>query len=151
MTDDQATCPRCAAEATRMYRPGAPDDRRQLTTPEDAASLLVPMLDGLDREHCVTLNLDTKHRLIATTTVSIGTGDHTFIAPREVFRDALLHGATTIVLAHNHPSGDDTPSADDRAVTRRIAQAGSILGIDVLDHLVIGHDRWTSLARAGVL
>lgn len=99
-------CPHCAGEGARIYRPGAPEGRREITSPEDAADILNPMLGGLDREHCITLNLDTKHRLIAATTVSIGSVDHTFMSPREVFRDALLHGAAAVVLAHNHPSGD---------------------------------------------
>ena len=134
-----------------MYRPGAPEERLEITRPEAAADLLVPMLQNQDREHCVTLNLDTKHRLLATTTVSIGSVDHTFMSPREVFRDALLHGASAIVIAHNHPSGDATPSRDDEAVTRRLGRAGELVGVEVLDHVVIGHGRWTSLARRGVL
>jgi DNA repair protein RadC len=144
-------CPGCAGEHARFYRPGAPEDRPQITSPEAAADLLVPLLQGLDREHAVTLNLDVKHRLIATTTVSIGSVDHTFMSPREVFRDALRHGAGAIVIAHNHPSGDAEPSRDDARITRRLGQAGEILDIDVLDHLVIGHERWVSLARRGVL
>lgn len=144
-------CPRCAGEQARLYRPGAPEHRPQVTSPEDSADLLVPLLQDLDREHAVTLNLDVKHRLIATTTVSIGSVDHTFISPREVFRDALLHGAGAIVIAHNHPSGDAEPSRDDERITRRLGQAGEILDIDVLDHIVIGHERWVSLARRGAL
>ncbi len=73
------------------------------------------------------------------------------MSPREVFRDALHHGASAIVLGHNHPSGDAAPSEADEAITRRLAAAGDLVGIEVLDHLVIGHDRWQSLARAGVL
>lgn len=145
------TCPHCAAERTRMYRPGAPEQRLEVTSPEAAADILVPMLEAQDREHCVTLNLDTKHRLIAATTVSIGSVDHTFMSPREVFRDALLHGASAVVIAHNHPSGDASPSRDDELITRRLGGAGDLVGIEVLDHLVIGHQRWTSLARRGVL
>ena len=146
-----AFCPRCAGEQARVYRPGAPEDRPEITSPDAAAELLVPILQDLDREHAVTLNLDVKHRLIATTTVSIGSVDHTFISPREVFRDALLHGAGAIVVAHNHPSGDAEPSRDDERITRRLGQAGDILGVEVLDHLVIGHERWVSLARRGAL
>jgi DNA repair protein RadC len=148
---DVAVCPRCAGEQVRLYRPGAPEDRPQVTSPEHAAELLVPLLQNLDREHAVTLNLDVRHRVIATTTVSIGSVDHTFIAPREVFRDALAHGAGAIVIAHNHPSGDAEPSRDDERITRRLGQAGDILGIEVIDHLVIGHNRWESLARRGAL
>ena len=148
--DDQL-CPHCAGEQTRIYRPGAPEDRLEVTSPEAAAEILMPLMQGLDREHCVTLNLDTKHRLLAATTVSIGSIDHTFMSPREVFRDALLRDAAAIIIAHNHPSGDATPSRDDEAVTRRLGRAGDMIGVDVLDHLVIGHQRWTSLARRGVL
>jgi DNA repair protein RadC len=144
-------CPHCAGEQSRIYRPGAPHERLEVTSPEAAAEILVPLLQDLDREHCVTLNLDTKHRLLATTTVSIGSVDHTFMSPREVFRDALLRGASAIVIAHNHPSGDAEPSRDDELITRRISRAGEIVGIEVLDHVVIGQQRWVSLARRGVL
>lgn len=144
-------CPHCAGERLRMWRPGPPEKRPEITSPEVAAEMLVPMLQGLDREHCVTLNLDTKHRLIAATTVSIGSIDHTFMSPREIYRDALLQGASAIVVAHNHPSGDAEPSRDDELVTRRLEQAGDIVGVEVLDHLVIGYDRWVSLGRRGVL
>jgi DNA repair protein RadC len=73
------------------------------------------------------------------------------MSPREVFRDALLRDASAIIIAHNHPSGDASPSRDDEAVTRRLGHAGDLVGVEVLDHLVIGHQRWTSLARSGVL
>lgn len=146
-----ASCAWCAAETARVFRPGAPADRRQVTVPDDAAAIVQPMLVGADREHCLQLALDTKHRLIAATTVSIGTCEHTFMSPREVFRDALLHGAHCIMLAHNHPSGDATPSADDRHITRRLTRAGDLLGVSLLDHLVIGDPDWASLARLGVV
>ena len=145
------TCPRCAGERARIYRPGAPESRLQITCPEAAAEFLVPLLQDLDREHAITLNLDVKHRLIATTTVSIGSIDHTFISPREVFRDALRHGAAAVVIAHNHPSGDAEPSRDDERITSRLGHAGDLLDIDVLDHIVVGHERWVSLARRGAL
>jgi len=125
--------------------------RPQISTPEAAAELLAPRLRGLDRELCLLASLDTKHRLLAVETASVGTADHTFMAPRELFRSALLAGASAVVVAHNHPSGDADPSADDRQITRRLAQAGITLGVTLLDHLVIGDDDWTSLARLGVL
>lgn len=150
-TSEPPVCPHCAGEGVRLYRPGAPEDRPEITSPEAAAEVLLPVLDGLDREHCLTLNLDTKHRLVATTTVSVGSVDHTFMSPREVFRDALLHGASALVIAHNHPSGDAEPSRDDQLITRRLVRAGELLGIEILDHIVIGHERWVSLARRGAL
>ncbi len=125
--------------------------RPQLSTPEAAAQLLAPRLRGLDRELCLLAALDTKHRLLALETASVGTANHTFMAPRELFRSALLAGASAVVVAHNHPSGDATPSADDRQITRRLAQAGTTLGISLLDHLVVGDEDWTSLARLGVV
>ena len=145
------TCPTCDAAPARAFRPGPPDRRPQITAPEDAFALVAPFLDGQDREHCLLVALDTKHRLIRVGTVSIGSVDHTFMAPREIFREALLCGASAVFLAHNHPSGDPTPSSQDRQVTRRIAQAGSTLGVELLDHLVVGQPDWVSLAREGVL
>lgn len=149
------TCPVSCREqellGLRWFRPGPPADRPQVGSPEAAAALVRPRLAGLDRERCLLVSLDTKHRLLAVDTVSVGTADHTFMAPREIFRDALLAGASALFVAHNHPSGDATPSADDRQVTRRLAQAGSTLGIELLDHLVIGDPDWVSLARLGVL
>ncbi|MTV26439.1 DNA repair protein RadC [Nitriliruptoraceae bacterium ZYF776] len=150
-TGEPPACPHCAGEGARLYRPGAPEDRPEITSPEAAADVLLPVLDGLDREHCLTLNLDTKHRLVATTTVSVGSVDHTFMSPREVFRDALLHGASALVIAHNHPSGDAEPSRDDQLITRRLVRAGELVGVEILDHIVIGHERWVSLARRGAL
>ena len=95
--------------------------------------------------------LDTRHRVLDTVTISIGSIDHTFMSPREVFRDALLGNAAALVLGHNHPSGDATPSRDDERVTRRLADAAELIGIDLLDHLVVGDGQWVSLARRGVL
>jgi DNA repair protein RadC len=138
----------CACEG-RGFVLGDIDDRPQLTSPEAAAEVLLPELAGRDRERCVVALLDTKHRLIDVVTVSVGSVDHTFMAPREVFRDALLANASALVLAHNHPSGDPEPSRDDELITRRLTSAGEIIGVDVLDHLVIGGQRWVSLARRG--
>jgi len=144
-------CPTCTAEPASAFTPGSPAGRPQVTSPEAAAALVVPLLAGLDREHCLLVTLDTRHRLLGVTTVSVGTADHTFMAPREVYRDALLAGASAVFLAHNHPSGDPDPSPDDRQVTRRLAQAGTTLGVELLDHLVVGDPEWVSLARLGVL
>jgi DNA repair protein RadC len=126
-------------------------DRPEVTSPEAAAELLVPPLRGRDRERCLAALLDTKHRLLEVVTISVGSIDHTFMAPREVFRDALLANASALVLAHNHPSGDPEPSRDDELVTRRLVRAGELVGVEVLDHLVVGGQRWVSLARRGAV
>lgn len=126
-------------------------DRPAVTGPEGAAALVLPRLHGADRERCVALLLDVKHRLLSLVTVSVGSVDHTFMSPREVLRDALLANAAAVVLAHNHPSGDPEPSDDDQAVTRRIARACEVVGVGLLDHLVVAERRWVSLARRGAL
>lgn len=141
---------RCLACDRVAYRPGT-DDRPEVTSPEAAAALLVPQLADADRERCVAALLDTKHRLLEVVVVSVGSLSHTFMAPREVFRDALLANAAALVLAHNHPSGDPSPSRDDELLTRRLVRAGELVGIDLLDHLVVGGQRWVSLARRGLL
>lgn len=140
----------CAACDRVVYRPGELD-RVEVTSPEVAARVLVPRLAGSDRERCVAALLDTKHRLLEVVLVSVGSLDHTFMAPREVYRDALLANAAALVLAHDHPSGDPTPSRDDELLTRRLVRAGELVGVELLDHLVVGGERWVSLARRGTL
>jgi DNA repair protein RadC len=147
-TVDRAPCVACEP---RRFRPQAPDQRPEVTSPEAAADVLVPLLLDADRERCVAALLDTKHRLLELATVSVGSLDHTFMSPREVFRDALVVNAAAVVLAHNHPSGDPEPSRDDELVTRRLVRAGELVGVEVLDHLVVGGERWVSLARRGHL
>lgn len=141
--------PRCAACDRTVFRPGPRDARPAVEDPESALAILAPGFVGADRERCVVLLLDTKHRLMEAITVSIGSLDHTFMSPREVFRDALLGNAAAVVLAHNHPSGDPEPSRDDERVTARLVSAGRLVGVEVLDHLVLGGTEWVSLARRG--
>lgn len=139
-----STCPRRFAPTTYL-------DRVEITSPETAATILMPELAGLDREACVAAYLDTKHRLLTVEMVSLGSIDHTFMSPRDIYRGALLTNAAALVVAHNHPSGDPEPSRDDQLLTRRLTRAGELIGIELLDHLVIAEDRWTSLARQGHL
>lgn len=120
-------------------------------SPEAAAGLLDGRLLGLDREHCLLVGLDTRHRALGIVTVSIGSVDHTFMSPREIYRDAVALGASAVLVAHNHPSGDPEPSTDDVAVTRRLVASGELLGIDLLDHLMVADHGWTSMARRGQL
>jgi DNA repair protein RadC len=104
-------------------------------------------LPQLDREVFVALLLDARHRLQGEIRVSEGTLTTTLVHPREVFAPALRAGAAAVILVHNHPSGDPTPSAEDAALTERLRQVGDVLGIRVLDHVVIGQGRWVSLAE----
>ena len=107
-----------------------------------------------DRESCWMFSLNTKHHVISADLVSIGSVDHTFMVPRDIFSIALKNSASAIMLFHNHPSGEAEPSRDDERITKRIADAGRLIGIEVLDHFVVGFpntNSWTSLARRGIL
>jgi DNA repair protein RadC len=125
---------------------------RCIKHPSYTAPILTDFLNGVDREHFVALFLDKKKRIIGIHTVSVGVLDHTLVHPREVFKLAILTNAASIIVCHNHPSGDPTPSAEDRAVTLRLAEAGRILGIELLDHIVVGEcGRYTSLKSSGLM
>src|SRR5687768_15435477 len=126
-------------------------DRPRLRTPRDIAVYLLPQYGALPVEHFGIVMLDTKHRVIRIRIVAIGSLDTTVVHPREVFREAASGSAAAIVLFHNHPSGDPTPSPDDLALTTRMVNAGSIMGIDVVDHLILADQRYFSLVEAGRL
>lgn len=113
-------------------------ERPTVSTPEDVAALCSPRLRGMDREHFWTLALNTKNKLIRIFEVSVGSLNASIVHPRELFKDAVRISAASIVVVHNHPSGDPTPSGADIQLTRRIVKAGDVLGIEVLDHVVIG-------------
>lgn len=123
-----------------------------ITSPEAGATQFMELgMATADVEECWALMLTTRHRLIEAVMVSRGSIDHTFMSPREVYRAALGHNAAAVVLGHNHPSGDPNPSRDDERVTRRLSEAGELIGVDLLDHIVIGSNGWTSLARRGAV
>lgn len=113
-------------------------DKPSITTPEDVVALCAPQLRGVDREHFWTLALNTKNRLLKIVEVSIGSLNASIVHPRELFREAVKLSAASLIVVHNHPSGDPTPSGADIQLTRRIVKAGDVLGIEVLDHVVIG-------------
>jgi DNA repair protein RadC len=110
----------------------------------DVAELVRAFLRDDPRELFVAVYLDGKHRPTAIHACSVGTANNATVHPREVFGPALLHGACAMVVAHNHPSGDATPSPEDRLVTERLREAGDLMGIEVLDHVVIGEGRFYS-------
>jgi DNA repair protein RadC len=137
----------------RLVRDGAAlaqTQRPRIKEPADAAQLLEDLRD-LEVEHFVVLALDTRSRVICRYVVSIGLLDSSLVHPREVFRAAIVAGAAGIILAHNHPSGDPTPSPEDRAVTRQLVAAGTLLDLPVYDHVIIAGARFTSFATAGLL
>ena len=118
---------------------------------QSAYRLLAPLFDGLDREHFMVVALDAKHAVIGINTVSMGSLTLCIVHPREVFKPLILMNASAVILAHNHPSGDPTPSQEDRALTRRLKDGSDLLGIAVLDHVVLGEDRYYSFADHGGL
>lgn len=120
-------------------------------SPIDAVSILQPMLEDCDREKFIALLLDTKNHVVAANTVSIGTVNASLVHPREIFKVALLCNASAVILAHNHPSGNPTPSHEDIDITNRLKKAGEILGIEVLDHIIIGDNTWTSFKEKGLI
>ncbi|UHA74360.1 RadC family protein [Paenibacillus sp. 481] len=119
--------------------------------PADAAQLVMESMRLYKKEHFVCLFLNTKNRVIAQETITIGILDASLVHPREVFRAAIKQGSASIVCVHNHPSGDPTPSSEDVALTRRLVEAGELVGIEVLDHLVIGDNQYVSLKERGLM
>jgi DNA repair protein RadC len=127
-------------------------ERPQMRTPADAARVLAAYIGESDREQFVVALLTVRHRLIGLHTVSVGCLTASLVHAREVFKPAILASAAALVISHNHPSGDPEPSAEDASLTRRLAAAGSLLGIEILDHVILGEDgRYVSLKDRGVL
>ena len=120
---------------------GSLQDRPRITSPQDAKTFFAKYwLDnpGHDQERFVVACLDTKNRVQSVVMITIGTLDASLVHPREVFKPAILEGSSSIILSHNHPSGDSTPSGEDHKVTERLTEAGKLLGIEVLDHIIHG-------------
>jgi DNA repair protein RadC len=107
-------------------------------------------MDALDQEHLVVITLDGRNRVLSQETLYIGNVNTSLIRIAEIFRLAIRQNAPAIIISHNHPSGDPDPSPEDVRVTRQIVEAGKMLDIDVLDHLVIGHQRYVSLKERGL-
>jgi len=126
-------------------------ERPRLRTPRDVAAYLLPQYGALPVEQFGIIMLDTKQRVIRIKILSLGSLDQTIVHPREVFREAASASAASIVLFHNHPSGDPAPSADDLALTARLVSAGGLMGIEVVDHLILADRLYFSLVESGRL
>jgi DNA repair protein RadC len=125
--------------ATYRAVAGAPaGPRPTIRNGGDAAKLIASLLDGLPVERFCVLSLDTKHKPIAFDVLSIGTLDGTVVHPRDIFRTVIMQNAAAFIITHNHPSGDPTPSPDDIALTQRVSAASVVMGIDLIDHVIIG-------------
>jgi len=125
---------------------------KQINSPKDAANIIKLFLNNVDREMFVVMCLDTKNNINSLNVVSTGTLNSAMVHPREVFKTAILSNANSIILAHNHPSGDPTPSREDVTVTQRLVEAGKLLGIEVLDHVIIGDgDKYISFKEKEII
>lgn len=132
-------------EASFLYQ------TRTISSPKDAYEMIKEQLEGLDREQFIIACLNTKNEPTNITVVSVGSLNKAIVHPREVFKTAILSNAASIMAFHNHPSGETTPSQQDIQLTSRLYEAGELLGIKLLDHLIIGDGTFTSLKEKGYL
>ncbi len=140
-----------ALELGRRIRISTVGTRPVIQTAVDVYQMVGSEMGRLDREHFRTILLNTKNRVIRVCTVSIGGLSQAPVHPREVFKDAIKHGACSLIVVHNHPSGDATPSAEDNMITDQLAAAGKLVGIPLLDHIIIGDGQYVSLREKGLL
>ncbi len=141
---------KAAIELGRRLTVESPEARPTINSPADAAALVQYEMSGLEQEHLRVLLLDTRNHLLDIAEVYKGSVNSSQVRVGEIFKAALRRSASAIIVVHNHPSGDPTPSPDDVAVTRAFVQAGKLLDLEVLDHLVIGQGRWVSLKERGL-
>lgn len=141
---------KAALEIGRRLVASAPEERPRVSSPDDAFHLLKSEMMFLDQEHLRLILLDTRNRVLRTPTIYVGSLNTSVIRVGELFRAAIRENAAAFIVAHNHPSGDPSPSPEDINVTRQIVQAGKLLDVDVLDHIVIGRNRFVSLKQRGL-
>ncbi|MGC9349996.1 MAG: RadC family protein [Anaerolineae bacterium] len=134
-----------AMEIGRRLMVEAPEEGWQIRAPSDAAHILMPVIGHKEQEHFVVLYLDTRNRVTSREILYKGSLNTSLVRIAEVFRGAVRRNCAAVIVAHNHPSGDPNPSPEDVALTRRLVEAGKLLEVDVLDHLVIGQNRYVSL------
>jgi len=138
-----------AIELGRRLSQKQNDDKFTVRSPQDAAAYLMPDMTSLSQEHFVALFLNVKNQIMHKKTIFIGSLNASIVHPREIFREAVKRSAASIICAHNHPSGIPTPSPEDIEVTKRIQEAGFIIGIELLDHIIIGDHQFISLKEKG--
>lgn len=134
----------------RIYRKHS-EGRYTIRSPEDAAAYLMTDMSSLSQEHFVVLFLNVKNEIMHKQTLFIGSLNSSIVHPRDIFREAVKRSAASIVCAHNHPSGNPSPSPEDIEVTKRLIEAGSIMGIELLDHIIIGDHKFISLKEKGYM
>ena len=126
-------------------------EQKTIRSPRDVFDAVREYLADVDREHFLTLLLNTKNGIVGVNTTSIGTLNSSLVHPREVFKPAIIANSAAVILVHCHPSGDPTASNEDLEITRRLVEAGKLLGIEVLDHVIVGDGCWVSLKEKGIL
>jgi DNA repair protein RadC len=141
---------KAAIELGRRMAAALPEDRPAVHSPGDAANLVLYEMGVLEQEELRVLLLDTRNRVLSMASVYRGSVNNSQVRVGELFKSAIRANAASVIVVHNHPSGDPTPSPEDVAITRAIVQAGKLLDIDVLDHLVIGRGKWVSLKERGL-
>lgn len=141
---------KAALEIGRRLVSSAPEERPRVTSPADAANLLKSEMMFLEQEHLRVVLLDTRNRVLRMPTVYIGSLNASVVRVGELFREAIRENAAALIVAHNHPSGDPSPSPEDIRVTRQLVEAGKLLDIDVLDHIIIGRPSFVSLKERGL-
>jgi DNA repair protein RadC len=139
-----------ALELGRRLMAEPPEERYQIRAPGDAGILLLPMLGHQEQENFIVLYLDTRNRVVDQETLYKGSLNTSLVRISEVFRGAVRRNCASVIVAHNHPSGDPAPSPEDIALTRRLVEAGKLLEVNVLDHLVVGQNRYVSLRERGL-
>ncbi|WP_126991174.1 RadC family protein [Candidatus Kurthia intestinigallinarum] len=140
-----------AIELGRRVSAKQVQNRWTIRTPDDAATLLMSDMTNLKQEHFVVLYLNVKNQVIHKQTIFMGSLNASIVHPREIFREAVKRSAASIICAHNHPSGNPAPSSEDIDVTKRIQHAGEVLGIELLDHVIIGDHQFISLKEKGFM
>lgn len=135
--------------AKKVRNVGKKETRYTIRSPEDAASYMMAEMTSLTQEHFVVLYLNVKNEVLHKKTIFIGSLNSSIVHPREVYKEAVKHSAASIICLHNHPSGTVTPSPEDIDVTKRLAEAGSVMGVELLDHLIIGDHKFLSLKEKG--
>jgi DNA repair protein RadC len=141
---------KAAIELGRRLTLEAPEERPTINSPADAAALVLYEMSALEQEHLRVILLDRRNHVLEVSELYRGSVSSSQVRVGEIFKAAIRKNASALIVVHNHPSGDPTPSPDDVAVTRAIVQAGKMLDVDVLDHMVIGQGRWVSLKERGL-
>lgn len=146
----QAARLKAALELGQRFISTRYEDRYQIRAPQDAANILIPFIGRQEQEHFVVLYLDTRNRVLDREVLYKGTLNTSIVRIAEVFRGAIRRNCAAIIVAHNHPSGDPSPSPEDVSLTRRLVETGKSVEVDVLDHVVVGHNHFVSLRERGL-